>query len=133
MKKKTTIQVLASIVAAKEARRKVLLKELDELDHSLQIIRESIGEVEMSDDRIITTPQIGTMGEELTTFLVAILSDEGPTHRTELLEQVTRQGIVIGGRDQLSQMSAYMSRDDRFLADGRGIWRLAEGVGYTGE
>lgn len=57
-----------------------------------------------------------------------MLSRKGtPMHYRELLEEVTKQGIVIGGNDPGTTLIAYLGRDKRFLKapeKGRGCWKL---------
>ena len=57
-----------------------------------------------------------------------VLSRKGaPMHYREILEEVNKQGVVIGGNDPGTTLIAYMGRDKRFLKareKGRGYWRL---------
>ena len=52
-----------------------------------------------------------------------------PMHYREILEDVTKEGIVIGGRDPGTTLIAYLGRDKRFTKAreaGRGFWGLKE-------
>jgi len=52
-----------------------------------------------------------------------------PMHYREILEEVTKEGIVIGGRDPGTTLIAYLGRDKRFTKAreaGRGFWGLKE-------
>ena len=57
-----------------------------------------------------------------------VLSRKGaPMHYREILEEIKREGVVIGGRDPGTTLIAYLGRDKRFLKArerGRGYWKL---------
>ncbi|MBE0415002.1 MAG: winged helix-turn-helix domain-containing protein [Dehalococcoidia bacterium] len=57
-----------------------------------------------------------------------VLSRNGnPMHYRAILEEVRKEGTVIGGRDPGATLIAYLSRDERFLKArevGRGYWKL---------
>ena len=57
-----------------------------------------------------------------------VLSRKGvPMHYREILEEVSKQGVVIGGNDPGTTLIAYLGRDKRFLKareKGRGYWKL---------
>ena len=57
-----------------------------------------------------------------------VLSRKGvPMHYRAILEEVNREGFVIGGRDPGTTLIAYLGRDKRFLKAhelGRGYWKL---------
>jgi len=59
-----------------------------------------------------------------------VLSRKGvPMHYREILEEVSKEGIVIGGHDPGTTLIAYLGRDKRFSKAreiGRGYWRLME-------
>jgi hypothetical protein len=59
-----------------------------------------------------------------------VLSRKGaPMHYREILEEVRRSGVVIGGHDPGTTLIAYLGRDKRFSKAtevGRGYWGLAE-------
>lgn len=59
-----------------------------------------------------------------------VLSRKGvPMHYREILEEVTKEGIVIGGHDPGTTLIAYLGRDKRFAKArevGRGCWGLKE-------
>lgn len=126
MQKATTIQTLRVIVDDKVTEREVLVQRVDDLDSSIESLLDSIQAVEMADDRIVTAPQTGTVQEVLLSFLLDVLQTEGPQHRQVLLDRAQAQGIHIGGRDRLNQMSSYLSKDARFNSDGQGHWRLTD-------
>ena len=57
-----------------------------------------------------------------------VLARKGvPMHYREILEEVNKQGVVIGGNDPGTTLIAYLGRDKRFLKareKGRGYWKL---------
>lgn len=59
-----------------------------------------------------------------------VLSRKGvPMHYRELLEEVNKEGIVVGGHDPGTTLIAYLGRDKRFSKApkaGRGYWQLKE-------
>jgi len=59
-----------------------------------------------------------------------VLSRKGvPMHYKEILEEVNKRGIVIGGHDPGTTLIAYLGRDKRFAKApkvGRGYWGLKE-------
>lgn len=59
-----------------------------------------------------------------------VLSRKGiPIHYRELLEEVSKGGVVIGGQDPGTTLIAYLGRDKRFVKArdaGRGYWGLKE-------
>ena len=59
-----------------------------------------------------------------------VLSRKGvPMHYRGILEEVSKEGVVIGGRDPGTTLIAYLGRDKRFAKAreaGRGYWGLKE-------
>jgi hypothetical protein len=59
-----------------------------------------------------------------------VLSGKGvPTHYKEILTEISKQGVIIGGRNPGTTLIAYLGRDKRFVKAreaGRGYWRLKE-------
>jgi len=59
-----------------------------------------------------------------------VLSRKGvPMHYKEILEEVNKRGIVIGGHDPGTTLIAYLGRDKRFTKAqeaGRGYWSLKQ-------
>ena len=50
-----------------------------------------------------------------------------PLHYRELLDEINKLGIVVGGRDPGTTLIAYLGRDSRFTKArevGRGFWKL---------
>jgi len=62
-----------------------------------------------------------------------VLSRKGaPMHYREILEEVRKSGVVIGGHDPGTTLIAYLGRDKRFSKAtevGRGYWGLTEWKG----
>lgn len=59
-----------------------------------------------------------------------VLSRKGaPMHYREILEEMNKEGVVIGGHDPGTTLIAYLGRDKRFSKareEGRGYWGLKE-------
>ena len=59
-----------------------------------------------------------------------VLSRKGvPMHYREILEEINKEGVVIGGHDPGTTLIAYLGRDKRFTKArevGRGYWGLKE-------
>ena len=59
-----------------------------------------------------------------------VLSRRGvPVHYRKILEEVNKEGVVIGGHDPGTTLIAYLGRDKRFSKAreaGRGYWQLKE-------
>jgi hypothetical protein len=59
-----------------------------------------------------------------------VLSRKGvPMHYKEILTEMNKQGVVIGGHNPGTTLIAYLGRDKRFAKArevGRGYWRLQE-------
>lgn len=57
-----------------------------------------------------------------------VLSRKGvPMHYREILQEMNKEGVVIGGHDPGTTLIAYLGRDKRFLKareKGRGYWKL---------
>ena len=57
-----------------------------------------------------------------------VLSRKGvPMHYRAILEEINKEGVVIGGHDPGTTLIAYLGRDKRFLKareKGRGYWKL---------
>ena len=63
-----------------------------------------------------------------------ILTKAGrPLDRDYIFEALARQGVEVGGKIPLKNLSAHMSNDPRIESVGRGIWGLVEwrSVGRT--
>lgn len=59
---------------------------------------------------------------ETTTIIEA--NQPSPTPTSEILEQLTRRGLVVPGKRQLNNLSAMLSYSGRFQAHGRSGWTL---------
>ena len=58
-----------------------------------------------------------------------LLQQAKPLHYREILEEVVKRGISVGGREPGNTMIAYLGRDKRFTKapeKGRGFWKLKE-------
>lgn len=70
-------------------------------------------------------PGEGTFTADLTGAVHAMLTEQRPLHRKVIHDRLKEQGIHVGGKDALGNLSAYLSNDSRFKTAGRGEWTLA--------
>ena len=140
MRKSVAIAVLDAVRIEKEAELSKVVGAIDDLtvsrtnlEASIWHIREAKEEVQNANDRTITAPQKGTVKANVTNTAEAIIREGGPIHRRELLSLLDERGVIVGGEDTMANMSAYLSRDSRFVASGTGIWRLVEQQEQAGE
>jgi hypothetical protein len=57
-----------------------------------------------------------------------LVQDGRPMHYRDILAELSKAGIVVGGRDPGTTLIAYLGRDRRFTKAreaGRGFWKLA--------
>lgn len=133
MRRQTVLKTLDEIVSKSKAERKGLLEQraaldlkIKELDREIDSLSHSMKIVESARDNFVSAPQAGTLTEQVINLMERVLSESGPLHRKELLKIALESGIVFGSdeKDQLNTFTSYLSRDDRFKSDGRGVWRL---------
>ena len=83
------------------------------------------------DEHPSTEPKLpgdGTFTARLTAAVYEMLLEESPLHRQVIYDRLKDQGIHVGGKDGLGNLSAYLSNDDRFITAGRGEWTLPQAV-----
>jgi hypothetical protein len=108
------------------------------LVHSKRMALENLmtqGNVEAINKEIASKWEILRKGEQLPSIeqkppdvAFDILSRIGvPMHYRKILEEINKQGVVIGGSDPGTTLIAYLGRDKRFSKareKGRGYWKL---------
>ena len=133
MNRQNTVKTLGELVSRCKTEQKDLIEQkakldmrLGKLDSEIESLTHSMKIVENAPDNFVSTPQSGTLTEQVTNLIEQVLSESGPLHRKELLKIALESGIVFGSdeKDQLNTFMSYLSRDDRFKSDGRGVWRL---------
>ena len=136
MRKASTIAVLDLVASHTEAELGKVYKSIDdlkdrrdELEERVCHVREAIRAVRDANDKWVTAPQPGTVKAQVTDAAQSIIRADGPQHRRVLLSSIENHGVIVGGRDPLGNMSAYLSRDSRFIASGDGVWSLADEQG----
>ena len=93
------------------------------------------GRVDTMNQEIASTWETLRKGEQMSSterkppdVAYDVLSRKGaPMHYREILEEVNKLGVLIGGNDPGTTLIAYIGRDKRFLKareKGRGYWRL---------
>ena len=92
-------------------------------------LKQSIREIAMADNSIVSSPQMGTVKQQIAECAVRILSKESPLHRKEIFRRMTEEeGVIVGGKYPLDKMSAYLfpgcpvhaCREGRVAASGAG-------------
>ena len=140
MERAAAIRAMEVFMVEDAEREKVIVEEIEELSCELEKVRGSIQanhefrrRILDADDRIVTSPHEGTVREHVTGTAESIIRSEGPQHRLLLLEMIEASGVIVGGKKPLANMSAYLSRDDRFHASGDGVWSLVGEQEQAGE
>ena len=140
MEKATATRTMKVFLAEDTDREKAIVQKIEELSAELEKVRGSIQanhefmrRIREADDRIVTSPHEGTVREQVTGTAESIILSEGPQHRRLLLEMIEASGVIVGGKKPLANMSAYLSRDDRFHASGDGVWSLVGEQEQAGE
>ena len=62
-------------------------------------------------------------------LLTVLIQQAKPLHYREILEEIIKRGVSVGGREPGNTMVAYLGRDKRFTKapeKGRGFWKLKE-------
>ena len=133
MNRQNTVKTLGELVSRCRTEQKDLIDQkskldmrLSKLDSEIESLTHSMKIVENAPNNFVSTPQSGTLTEQVTNLMEQVLNERGPLHRKELLKIALESGIVFGSdeKDQLNTFTSYLSRDDRFESDGRGVWRL---------
>ena len=81
-------------------------------------------------DKLRASEQLPSAERRPSDVAYDVLSRRGnPMHYRAILEEVSREGTVIGGRDPGTTLIAYLGRDGRFSKTrelGRGYWGLKD-------
>jgi hypothetical protein len=69
-----------------------------------------------------------TLSRRVTDMAVDLIRAKGqPIHTRDLLAQMEQQGLIVGGRSPVANLSGYLCRDKKRLANNRRLgWRLVE-------
>ena len=133
MRKVAALNVMEAFLFEDTARQEEIVQEMeklqlehDSLNETTRYIREFIDRIQGADDRIVTSPQVGTVRAQVTDIVEAMLRKHGPQHRKALLQMVEASGVIVGGQSPVSNMSAYLSRDKRFRSNGDGLWSIVQ-------
>ena len=93
------------------------------VDEELQAVRVVI---RINDQRDDDAKQAISFAAEIGNTIYAVLKDESPLHRNEIMARVKERGVHIGGANPSNNLGTYLSRDERFENVSKGVWRLAE-------
>jgi len=69
-----------------------------------------------------------TLSRRTTDMAVDLIRAKGqPIHTRDLLAQMEQQGLIVGGRNPVANLSGYLCRDKKRLANNRSLgWKLVE-------
>ena len=120
------VEALVETISARhEERISELRCEISALETEMDSIRSFKRLVDsMDDDEFAPTTNRDTYRRELTMAIQAILSEDGPLHRMDILHRVQDRGVYVGGKKPIDNLATYLSIDPRFQSVGRGYWSL---------
>ena len=125
--RKVTVESLKAVASYLEQQAEELRQELDAVESDLLNLRSAIGTVDRTDDSVFQRRgRPGTVDAEVTDAIRAVLMEEQPMHRKELMRRVEEGGVHIGGKKPLDTFAAYLTKDPRFASVGAGNWGLVE-------
>ena len=85
MRKVAALNVMEAFLSEDTARQDEIVQEMeklqlehDSLNETVRYIREFIDRIQGADDRIVTSPQVGTVRAQVTDTVEAILRKHGP-------------------------------------------------------
>ena len=116
MRKTETIKTINRILKRRES-------ELKDLQTTVAALRATLRELEDAEDDLFGKPQNGTYQSTITDAIVEVLAD-GPLHRSVILERIEARGVHVGGG--VRTIGVYLSKDDRFVNVGKGMWTLEQ-------
>jgi hypothetical protein len=82
--------------------------------------------VEMATTVDASNAEVTTIKETILRQCQRLLADGKPRHTRELVAHLTSNGVQLNGKDQVLQVSAILSKDDRFKADRKNGWSLVD-------
>ena len=122
MRKVAALNVMEAFLSEDTARQDEIVQEMeklqlehDSLNETVRYIREFIDRIQGADDRIVTSPQVGTVRAQVTDTVRSYIAQtrspapEGPVADGRSLRRDSRWPECGFGN-----MSAYLSRDVRF-------------------
>lgn len=54
-----------------------------------------------------------------------VLRDGKAQHRKQILKSIQKRGVYVSSSNPMNTLSVMLSRDDRFVSERRGYWKLA--------
>lgn len=129
----TTDRRLDSLIRRAEIERERLIEEceriwerVDELDDKLWSYRVAQQDLCTSTDRTIREPKKGTLQWSILSIAEEVVRVEGPTHRDEIYKRIEEHGVHVGGANPINAVGSYLSRSERFVSNGHGVWGLVD-------
>lgn len=104
----------------------------DRVEEQRAVIRQALEIIDKGFDDIVAEvtdfyslpPTSDSQAGHIRGGINAILIEERPLHRKEILFRLERQGYHVGGKKPLDLLSAHLSNDKRFKSLSQGIWTL---------
>ena len=123
--RKATVESLVAVESYLEQQAEELRQELAVVEAELLHIRGATGILQRIDDSLFRSrKRSGTHEAEVTEAILAVLLEEQPLHRSDLMRRVEETGVCIGGKKKLDTFAAYLTRDPRCTSVGSGYWTL---------
>ena len=123
MRKTETLKTINRILKRRES-------ELKNLQATVAALRTTLRELEDTEDDLFNKSQNGTYQSTITDAIVEVLAD-GPLHRSVVLERIEARGVHVGGG--VRTIGVYLSKDDRFVNVGKGVWALEQSPAMNGD
>ena len=117
MSRESTIRDLRVKVRQLEAKKREIDKQVENLHGAIRVFEQNEG-AEHGDK--------SPYAQEVSNAMFAILTEQRPLHRDDILARIQERGIHIGGQKPVNSIGSYLSLDARFSNAGKGIWTLGE-------
>ena len=126
MGKNVLIRELRQELSSAESELQEAERKYNQLSREVEVWREALALAECGPETPGAEPSVRppSYSEAVSDAIADILRDGEPKHRREILEQVEKKGIVVGGARPINNISARLSQDPRFSSAGNGNWKL---------
>lgn len=117
MSRGTTIRDIAAEIRRLEHDKAAIDTRLDNLRGALEHFESLAAETDVEGPS--STAEVISDGAH-----ACIMAAGRPLHRRDIRYYLAERDIVVAGKDPLGNLSAYLSRDRRFVSLGKGIWDI---------
>ena len=102
-----------------------------EADHNVAVLLDAqrIVDAQSTAVKVGRDRDSDSIGAQVRNAAVDILTARRPLHRSAIYQELEKRDLVFGGQDPVQQLSAYLSRDARFLSlndTDKGCWTLVD-------